>query len=286
MVETRQQKNTRMDKEDKKTTTNMPNKDLVFQSQMNTIESFTGASTQNAHRWLTHATNILRIQGFNDSHELVNLLSGFLDEEALNWFQDYRPKFTHWNEFHAALTQRFPSPPTINNTFESFQQLSNRRQGLDEPTVDYYAHVLKLCHSYNPAMSAKEQVDHLKKGLRPSLLDKVLDRDPVTPADFIAVVLKVESNQRILQSQFELETTSNNHQHNNNNSDHFTIDQSRSTAHSHDQKANYGPQQHSQRQQWSGQQQQRRQPGSSGGPICYTCGKPGHISPACYLNWQ
>ena len=156
MVETRQQAKARTEKEQEQNKITMPNKDLVFQSQINTIEPFIGALTQNADRWIKHATSILRVQGFSDDHELVNLLSGFLDGEALNWFQDHRTKLTDWKGFQAALTQRFPSSPSINNTFESFQQLSNRRQGLDESTVDYYAHVLKLCQSYNPTMSDKE----------------------------------------------------------------------------------------------------------------------------------
>ena len=58
---------------------------------------------------------------------------------------------------------------------------------------------MKLCHHYNPHMSDVERVDHLKKGLRPSLLEKVLDRDPTITDEFIEVVLKAESNQRILQ---------------------------------------------------------------------------------------
>jgi hypothetical protein len=63
---------------------------------------------------------------------------------------------------------------------------------------------MKLCHHRNPQMSDVERVDHLKKELRPSLLKKVLDRDPTTPDEFIEVVLKAESNQRILQMHFDM----------------------------------------------------------------------------------
>ena len=184
-----------------------------------------------------------------------------------------------WDIFHKALLQRFPAPPSISNAFEYFQQLSNRRQGIDEPTVDYYTNVLKLCHNYNPQMSDTEQVDHLKKGLRPSLLEKVLDREPTTPTDFIAVVLKAESNQRILQVQFETGTNTNS-----NNINHPTIDQPRRTPNINSQQRNNEPQQH-EPQRWSGNQQ-RRHPGPNGGPTCYTCGQQGHISPACHLNWR
>ena len=307
MVVTRQQAKARTEKEQEQIEINMPNKDLVFQSQINTLEPFTGAATQDADRWITHSTNILQIQGFTDDNELRNLLSGFLDGEALNWFQDHRTKLMDWNEFRTALTQRFPSPPSIKSTFESFQQLSNRRQGLDESTIEYHAHVLKLCQSYNPAMSDKEQVDHLKKGLRASLLEKVLDRDPSTPAEFIGMVLRIESNQRILQAQLEHDTnynnnnnytSSNNNNYNNNYTgsnnnnyntnnlvDHFRIDQSGSIPNPNHRQSYHEPQQQSQQQRWSAQQQ-RKQSGSRGGPICYTCGKQGHISPACNLNWQ
>ncbi|CAF0839126.1 unnamed protein product [Adineta steineri] len=263
-------------------TLDMPNKDLVFQSQTNTIEPFTGKSTQNAQQWISHATNVLQIQGFNDTHELTNLLSGFLDGEALNWFQDNKATLTEWKELYTALTQRFPSPPSFTNTFEYFQQLSNRRQGLDEPTADYYAHVLKLCNKYTPLMSDAERVDHLKKGLRPSLLEKVLDRDPVNPAQFIAVVLKAESNQRILQVQVETGPTSNN-----NNITTFTSDRPQQVSNFHNQRSYEEPQQPRQ-QRWSDhqqQQQQHKQNGSYGGRTCYTCGKKGHILPACHLNW-
>ena len=181
----------------------MPNRDLVFQSQLKSIEPFTGVSSQDATRWLAHTANILRVQGFFDKNELPLLISGFLDGDALDWFQELPGKPPDWDTFRTTFLQRFPSPPSSHHPFESFQQLSNRRQGIHETTVDYYTHVLKLCHQYNPHMSDVERVDHLKKGLRPSLLEKVLDHEPETPTEFIELVLKAESNQRILQAQLD-----------------------------------------------------------------------------------
>jgi hypothetical protein len=215
-METRQKSKKRNEQQEHQTPI-MPNRNLIFQSQINSIETFTGTSTQDAQRWITHATHILNIQGFSDPKELATLLSGFLDGEALNWFQQHKSTLSDWNMFRAAFVQRFLSPPSICNKFEYFQQLSNRRQGLEESTVDYYTQVMSLCHNYNPSMSDNECVDHLKKSLRPSLLEKVLDRDPTTPADFIAIVVKGESNQRILQIQFEVDPPSNSYYNNNNN---------------------------------------------------------------------
>jgi hypothetical protein len=74
----------------------MPNRYLIFQSQINSIEPYTGARTQDAARWLTHDANILHVQGFVDSNELRHLISGFLDGEALDWFQEHRTQLPDW----------------------------------------------------------------------------------------------------------------------------------------------------------------------------------------------
>ena len=279
----------------------MPNRDLVFQSQINSIDPFTGVHTQDAARWLTHAANILHVQGFVDSNELKHLISGFLDGEALDWFEDQKAALHDWHEFRTAFIQRFPSPPSIRNPFEYFQQLSHRRQGLKEPTVEYYTHVLKLCHQYNSHMSDIERVDHLKKGLRPSLLEKVLDRDPCTPDEFIEVVFKAESNQRIIQVQFDLNA-------NNNHRDHQDIDDVGHTSPPVPPQPRYNTspvQQQRSTDRPPHRSTDRPPPGSADRPphrstdrlprrtterdadiVCYTCGQPGHISPQCHLNWH
>ena len=258
----------------------MPNRELIFQSQINSINPFTGVSTQDAARWLTHAANILHVQGFVDSNELPHLISGFLDGEALDWFQNHKAAIHDWHEFRTAFVQRFPSPPSTRNPFEYFQQLSNRRQGLNESTVEYYTHVLKLCHHYNPHMSEVERVDHLKKGLRPSLLEKVLDRDPTTPDEFIEVVFKAESNQRILQVQFDMNPGINNDNHR----DHQNIDDPGHASPPVTPRPRYNtpPNQ----QQRSSDRPPRRTAGPGTDIVCYTCGQPGHISPRCHLNWN
>ena len=70
-----------------------PNKASIFQSQINTIASFTGTPPQDTERWITHASNILQVQGFTDGNELKSLLSGFLDCETLDWFQEHKALF-------------------------------------------------------------------------------------------------------------------------------------------------------------------------------------------------
>jgi hypothetical protein len=252
----------------------------VFQCQINSIEPFTGAPVQDATRWLTHASNILQVQGFTTNSELKHLISGFLDGEALDWFQEQKKTNHDWPEFRAAFTQRFPSPPSIRNPFEYFQQLSNRRQGINETIVEYYTNVLKLCHHYNPRMSDVERVDHLKKGLRASLLEKVLDRNPITPEEFIDAVFKAESNQRILQVQLDMNgnTTKNTHRN------QQGIDDVRFPPPAATSRPRYDapPNQHSR----PSDRPQRRPNGSSADIVCYTCGEPGHISPRCPLNWN
>ena len=258
----------------------MPNKTMIFQSQINTIASFTGAPTQDAERWLVHASNVLRVQGFTDPRELTHLLSGFLDGDALDWFQDHKTMLLEWPEFRMAFIQRFPSPPSIRNPFEYFQQLSNRRQGLSESTAEYYTGVLKLCHDYNPHMSDVERVDHLKKGLRPSLLEKVLDRDPTTPDEFIEVVFKAESNQRILQVQFDINASIAN----NIPRAPPGIDDVRYSPPPVTPQPRYNTPPNQQRR--SSDRPPRRTAGHGADIVCYTCGQPGHISPHCHLNWH
>ena len=280
MISTDDQSNAQSTRTTFTTRPTTPNKELVFQSQINSIEPFTGAPGQDATRWLTHTSNILQVQGFTTNSELNQLISGFLDGEALDWFQEQKKTNHDWFEFRAAFTQRFPSPPSIRNPFEHFQQLSNRRQGINETTVEYYSNVLKLCHQYNPRMSDVERVDHLKKGLRASLLEKVLDRNPITPEEFIDVVFKAESNQRILQVQLDMNGNTTNNMHRNQQG----IDDVRFAPPAVTSRSRYEapPNQQSR----PSDRPQRRPNGPNADIVCYTCGEPGHISPRCPLNWN
>jgi hypothetical protein len=140
MVETRQQAKAREEQEANQTTTalhTMPDKNTIFQAQTSSIEFFTGASTQNTRQWIAHAVNILEVQGFTDPTEVKNLMIGFFRGEALDWVNNNKDTLSDWNTLRNGMIERFPAPPAIHNTFEYFQQLSNRRQGIDESTVDY-----------------------------------------------------------------------------------------------------------------------------------------------------
>jgi hypothetical protein len=74
--------------------------------------------------------------------------------------------------------------------FAVFQEakLRNRAQGLDEPTTSYYYDILDLCRVVNSAMPEAAKLEHLFRGLKPSLLEKIYPLKPGTCAEFLASV--------------------------------------------------------------------------------------------------
>ncbi|KZS19597.1 Uncharacterized protein APZ42_013914 [Daphnia magna] len=64
-------------------------------------------------------------------------------------------------------------------------KLRERKQGMEERTIEYYYDVLDLCRRVNPNMGEAVKLGHLWRGLKPSVLEKLWSLKPGTCEEFL-----------------------------------------------------------------------------------------------------
>ncbi|CAF1487839.1 unnamed protein product, partial [Rotaria sordida] len=87
-----------------------------------------------------------------------------------------------WTVFKAEFLHTYSSP-TLKQL--ASHRLRNRQQHYDEPVIEYYADVTKLCKIIDPSMTDVSKTDHLYHGLKSSLMKEVFGRAPTTPSEFL-----------------------------------------------------------------------------------------------------
>ncbi|KZS05277.1 TE: Gypsy retrotransposon integrase 1-like protein [Daphnia magna] len=66
-------------------------------------------------------------------------------------------------------------------------RLRIRTQGVNEPTIRYYYEILNLCRLVDPNMSETHQLEHLFRGIQPTLFRKIYPLKPKTCEEFLAL---------------------------------------------------------------------------------------------------
>ena len=64
-------------------------------------------------------------------------------------------------------------------------RLRKRRQGINEPAVEYYYDVVNLCRLVDPQMTEARKLGHLFDGLRPTLIERIYLTQPKTCEEFL-----------------------------------------------------------------------------------------------------
>ena len=64
-------------------------------------------------------------------------------------------------------------------------RLRKRKQGANEPAVEYYYDIVNLCRLVDPQMSVARKLGHLFDGLRPTLVEKIWMTQPKTCEEFL-----------------------------------------------------------------------------------------------------
>ena len=175
------------------------------QIKFKTPPTFRGAPTEDAVEWLNRYETIGRYNRWGNDEFLANFPM-YVEDAARQW-QMCLPLQVTWTDrlFVAAHVANgvniaeVPAAIGLRTTFlEEFQpgnytvfqdaKLHNRVQGLDEDTTAYYYDVLNICRLVNPAMTEEQKLEHLYRGLKPSILEKVFPESPANSADFLAAI--------------------------------------------------------------------------------------------------
>ncbi|KZS02356.1 Uncharacterized protein APZ42_000633, partial [Daphnia magna] len=161
---------------------------------------FRGSPTEDARQWLERYETISTHNGW-DNADKRNNFSMYLDDTARNWFLCARLP-NDWEDTPAQPAAggnpATPLVPGLRSVFlKEFQpdnyglfqetRLRSRTQGVDEPTIRYYYEILNLCRLVDPNMSETNRLEHLFRGLRPTLFRKIYPLKPKTCEEFLAL---------------------------------------------------------------------------------------------------
>ena len=95
-------------------------------------------------------------------------LTGF----AKNWFRNLNPQPVTFSAFRDAIRAAFKHPAYDSGVAS---QLRSRNQGMDESPVMYCFEKLNLCSRVDPRMAESVKLDHLIRGMKPTLV-KLLNK--------------------------------------------------------------------------------------------------------------
>lgn len=179
-----------------KTVANLINKTLEQ------TPKFCGKPDENVEEWFQDLQAKLRMAEITEIQAL-QIMSTFLDGPAKVWFTENHETFESWTQFKAQFLHTYSSAATKQL---ASHRLRNRHQRVDEPVIEYYTDVMKLCKIVDPNMTDVSKLDHLSHGLKTSLIREVLRNMPCTPAEFLTYAQKEEGLDTLVNSSA---TTSN-----------------------------------------------------------------------------
>ena len=118
----------------------------------------------------------------------------FLEGSAKQWFTESITAFESWSIFKAEFIHTYSSPVSKQLVLH---RLRNRQQRFDEPVIEYYTDIIKLCKIVDPNMTDVSKLDHLYHGLKPSLMREVLRQASNTPSNFLEHAKQEETLDRL-----------------------------------------------------------------------------------------
>jgi hypothetical protein len=142
---------------------------------------FAGKSDQNVDEWLKDLSAKFNMAEITEPQAL-KIISTFLEGPVTEWFTENSSTFESWSHFKQVFLNTYASP-AIKQL--ASHRLRTRQQRIDEPIIEYYTDVMKLCKTIDPDMTNASKIDHLCHGLKQSLLREVLRHAPKTPAEFL-----------------------------------------------------------------------------------------------------
>jgi hypothetical protein len=153
----------------------------IISKTLEQTPKYSGKPEENVDTWLEDLLAKFRMAEITESQAL-KIISTFLDGPAKEWFVENRTLFETWVVLKTEFINTYSSPATKQL---ASQRLRTRHQRADEPIIEYYTDVLKLCKIVDPHMTDASKIDHLCHGLKFSLMREVLRHAPRTPAEFL-----------------------------------------------------------------------------------------------------
>ena len=127
--------------------------------------NFSGARNGEAEAFLIRIEQGRQLILLEDE-EIFKCLPFFLSGTAAHWFRLNKPLWRTWGQFEAAWRSRFGCP---NFQFTLRDEIMRRKQGEDEPVVDYITCMQALLERLDPPWQLTEQLNYAHRNMLPRL---------------------------------------------------------------------------------------------------------------------
>ncbi|CAF2994422.1 unnamed protein product [Rotaria sp. Silwood2] len=162
---------------------------MHISKQLDQLPLFSGKLNENVIKWLNGITNELNVMKYDDDQKL-SVIQTYLMDDARKWFINNSARLGTWPSFCEAIVKTFSSSFAKE---VAINQVSQRRQGLNETVMHYYSEMMELFYIMDHQMSDSLKVSYLKTGLKLSLKKEVSRKNRDTPAEFLKIAQEEES---------------------------------------------------------------------------------------------
>jgi hypothetical protein len=160
--------------------------------------AFSGKQREDAADWMELYETTAEYNRWGETEKRANF-GMYLDGPARKWFQCLNPPAL-WVDTAAvsavggaARTAVVEGLRTVflneflkqGHARHNEARLRKRRQGINEPAVEYYYDVVNLCRLIDPQMAEARKLGHLFDGLRPTLIEKIWMTQPKICEEFL-----------------------------------------------------------------------------------------------------
>lgn len=182
----------RQQQQEKKMTSNLPTQLLLKSVQA--IDKFTGAADQDPTDWLQEIDELFEA-GKVDKTDRRRILVTLFGTEVKNWCRS-EDLSSDYDVFKQEFIKAFTSS---GYRLKIYSKIINRRQRSDETAQSYCYDILSLCAKLNPEMPESEKILHLLRGLKPTLLQRVMMYDPASCKELLQYAKRAEVVEDITQ---------------------------------------------------------------------------------------
>ncbi|CAF1264737.1 unnamed protein product [Adineta steineri] len=166
----------------------------LIKDKITNIRKFSGNKYDDVDEWLQNIDHDFSSTLVSEEVKL-KIIPRSLTNDAKNWFEQNKHRLSTWVIFKKEIQHRFQSSL---HKDERFIRLRERKQQTKETGQQFIDAMEKLCFQVNSSMKEEEKMLHIKAGLKPSLKEKVLDKQPQSMDQLRNTIKMVEDIETML----------------------------------------------------------------------------------------
>lgn len=157
-----------------------------------TPPKFRGSIEENVEEYLQAFERVAKANGWDQAKRLV-ILPCYLEGAALKWYENMEQAEADALTWELAKRKMKEAFQSIAWEEQLEYKLRMRMQGEEETVESYLQDVLNLCTKLDAGMNERIKIKHVLRGLKPSLLEKVMLMTNENLEGLIANIKKVQT---------------------------------------------------------------------------------------------